>query len=107
MNKIEPWEEVIINSTNHIFAKRMIKKIKEYRAKYKSIHVDSIAEQFATGDDETKKEWALTYNNMQYIVKNCRFHRRIRAEGESDAEDRKRKEQLSSHVHGNYGSWYE
>lgn len=75
---MEQWEKVITESTNTIFARRMIYKIKEYRAKYKELDVDSIAEEFATSDDETKKEWATYTNNMKSITKTCRVQRRIK-----------------------------
>lgn len=75
---MEPWEKVITESTNAIFARRMIYKIKEYRTKYKELDVDSIAEEFATSDDETKKEWATYTNNMKSITKTCRIQRRVK-----------------------------
>lgn len=115
MDKLEPWEEVIINSTNHIFAKRMIKKVKDYRAKYKGIDVDSIAKEFASGCEENKKEWALMYNNMASIVKICRVQRRIASEAESDRASKERQEELriekergyGKNYKERYGDWYD
>jgi hypothetical protein len=111
MDNLEPWEEVIINSTNQIYARRMIKKIKEYRAKYKGIDVNSIAEQFASNDDEGKKEWALEYNNMQSIVKICRLHRRIQSESDREAEEKARRTKHDPSYGKNYkeryGDWYD
>ena len=75
---MEPWEKVIVESTNAIFARRMIYKIKEYRAKYKGLDVDSIAEEFATGGAEVQKEWATYTNNMRAIASTCRVQRRIK-----------------------------
>jgi hypothetical protein len=55
----------------------MIYKISEYQKKYPTLNVDSIAEQFASLDDQTKKEWATYTNNMKAIVSTCRVQRRI------------------------------
>lgn len=72
------WETVINNATNPIFARRMIYKITEYQKKHPNLDVDSIAEQFASCNDETKKEWAMYTNNMKAIVQICRMQRRIK-----------------------------
>lgn len=111
MDKLEPWEVVIINSTNHIFAKRMIKKVKEYRAKYKGIDVDSIAKEFASECEENKKEWALMYNNMASIVKICRDQRRLDSKLEIEQADKERKKEeergYGKNYKERYGDWYD
>ena len=87
-----PWQDVITNSTNPIFARRMVYKITEYQKKYKGVDVDSIAAEFANADDATKKEWATYTNNMQSIVKTCRARRRFQA---SIAEDRAYRDRIA------------
>ena len=64
----------------------MIIKVREYRAKYKGLDVESIATEFSTlSSIRQKQEWSNPYvDNMQSITKTCRIQRRIHVNGDND-----------------------
>jgi hypothetical protein len=83
---MENWQKIITNSTNAVFARRMIYKISEYQKRYPGLDVDSIAEEFVSASDDVKKEWATYTNNMKSIAASCRFARRLQRNVEYAAE---------------------
>lgn len=76
--KLEKWEEVIIDSTNEQYALAMILKFRAYRKRYPGVDLDSIAEEFSELKLNKKRNWAMSSNNEQAIVKICRVQRKIK-----------------------------
>jgi len=95
---MEKWEEIICDSTNEQYALNMIIKVREYRAKYKGLDVESIATEFSTlSSIRQKQEWSNPYiDNMQSITKTCRIHRRIQRECLWEKYDRERKAAIAA-----------
>lgn len=83
---MENWQKIIKDSTNLVFARRMIYKISEYQKRYPGLDVNSIATEFASASDNVKKEWATYTNNMKSIASSCRFSRRLQRNVEYAAE---------------------